>query len=173
MTLEDDVRKCCEDIEGVCKDAERVRKVGNEDAKKHLAHLDSRLERFLAEAREVRRKLDGGIREGLEGLVTAWRDGRDRVSAHLRLIEAKSTLASAERLAKDGHYVAAESAVASALRLVQEARELLGTEDAHLSELVEKIERAIQDIKQEGKAAAARLEEVVAANERLLADLEH
>jgi hypothetical protein len=172
MTLEDDARKCCEDIEEVGNDVERVRKAGAEDAKQHLEKLDSKLQRFLAEAREVRRKLDAGIREGLDGLVTAWRDGRNRLSAHLRLIEATSTLASAQRLANEGHYVEAESALAGALRLAQDARELLGTEDARLNELVEKLEYTIREIKYQGEAAATRLEGVVAANERFLADLE-
>jgi hypothetical protein len=172
MTLEDDARKCCADIEGVGNDADRVRKGWVEDAKPHLANFDSKLQRFLAEAREVRRKLDAGIREGLDGLVNAWRDGRDRLSAHLRLIEAKSTLTSAQRLANERHYVTAESALAGALRLIQDARDLLGTQDAHMTELVEQIEHAIREIKHEGEAAATSLEGVVAANERLLADLE-
>jgi hypothetical protein len=172
MTLEDEARKCCEDIEGIGNDAERVRKAGAEGAKQHLENFDSKLQRFLAEAREVRRKLDAGIRDGLDGLVSAWRDGRDRLNAHLRLIEAKSTLASAQRLANDAHYVDAESALAGALQLVQDARQLMPTGDAHLDALVEEIEHAIREIKYQGEAAATRLEGVVAANERFLADLE-
>lgn len=172
MALEDDARRCCEDIESVRSDVERVRKAGSEDAKRHLAQLESKLERFVRDARDVPQKLESGIREGLEGLVTGWREGRDRLSAHLRLIDAKSTLASAQRLAKDQYYVAAESALTSALRQIQEASASLPAEDAHVNELVEKIQRAIVEIKEEGEAAGARLESVVAMNERLLAELE-
>jgi len=172
MSIDDEVRQCCEDIEEVRNDADRVRKAGAEEAKKHLADFDSKLARFLHEAREVRQKLDAGIREGLEGLVNAWREGRDRLRAHLRLIEAESMLASARRLAKDQYYVAAESELTSALRAVREAGRSFPAEDAHLTELVQKIERATRYIKEEGEAAAARLEEVVETNERLLAELE-
>jgi DNA repair protein RadC len=69
-------------------------------------------------------------------------------------------------------YVAAESGLTSALRLVQEAGALLPTGDAHLAELLQKIEHATHVIKGQGQAAAARLESVVETNERLLADLE-
>jgi ElaB/YqjD/DUF883 family membrane-anchored ribosome-binding protein len=172
MSVDDDARKCCEDIEEVRNDAERVRKAGAEGARKHLANFDSKFERFLHDARDVRQKLDAGIREGLEGLVTTWRERRDRLRAHLRLIEAEDMLASAQRLAKDQYYVAAESELTSALKAVQEAGALLPAADAHLSELVQKIERATQEIKEEGQAAAARLESIVETNERLLAELE-
>jgi hypothetical protein len=172
MSIDDDVRRCCEDIEKVRDDAERVRKAGAESARKHLANFDSKFERFLHDAGEVRQKLDAGIREGLESLVTAWRERRDRLRAHLRLIEADNMLSSAHRLAKDQYYVAAESGLTSALKLVQEAGALLPAEDAHVAELVQKIERATREIKKEGEAAAARLENVVETNERLLAELE-
>ncbi len=172
MSIEDEVRQCFEDIEDVRNDAERVRKADAENAKKHLAKFDSKFDRFLHDAREVRQKLDAGVREGLNGLVTAWRERRDRLRAHLRLIEAENMLASAQRLARDQYYVAAESALTSALRLVQESCALMPAEDAHLTEMVHKIEHATRDIKEEGQAAAARLEGVVEMNERLLADLE-
>lgn len=172
MTLEDDVRSCCDDIEGVHDDAQRVRETGAEEAKQHLAKFDSKLEHFLRDAQDVRRKLDAGIREGFEGLVEAWRNTRDRLRGHLGLIEAKSNLASAQRLAKDQYYVAAQSALTTALRQTQEARALLGSEDAHLNELVEKIERVVEDVREQGQAAAERLESVVATNERLLDELE-
>jgi ElaB/YqjD/DUF883 family membrane-anchored ribosome-binding protein len=172
MSIEDDVRQCCNDIEEVRTDAERVRSTGADSAKKHLDNFDSKFERFLHEAREVRQKLDAGIREGLEGLVTAWRERHTRLRAHLRLIEAENMLASAQRLAKDQYYVAAESGLTSALKLVHEAGALLPAEDAHLTELVQKIERATREIKEEGEAAAARLDSVVETNERLLAELE-
>lgn len=88
------------------------------------------------------------------------------------LAEAKSTLASAERLAKGQYYVAAESALTTALRLLQEARTLMPSKDARLTELVEKMERAVERFKRTSQAAAARLQSVVATNERSLADLE-
>ena len=116
MSIEDDVRQCCDDIEDVRNDAARVRMAGAEDAKQHFAKFDSKLDRFLHEAREVRQKMDAGVREGLDGLLTAWRDGRNRLRAHLRLIEAENMLTSAQRLARDQYYVAAESALTSALR---------------------------------------------------------
>ena len=172
MTIEDDVRECCDDIEEVHNDAERLRRDSADEAKEHLAKFDSKLEQFLHDAREVRQKLDAGIREGLEGLVSSWRARRDRLRAHLRLIEAENMLASARRLAKDQYYVAAESELTSALRLVQETGMLLGAEDASLTELVQKIERATREIKEQGQAAAERLESVVETNERLLAELE-
>jgi hypothetical protein len=172
MSIEEDVRECCDDIEDVRNDAERVRKAGAEGTKQHLAKFDSKLERFLHDARDVRQKLDAGIREGLDGLVTAWRGRRDRLRAHLRLIEAENMVASAQRLAKDQYYVAAESELTSALRKVHEAGPLLPAEDAHLGELVDKIERATRAIKEQGQAAAERLEGVVEINERLLAELE-
>ena len=172
MSIDDEVRRCCDDIENVRNEAGRVRKAVEPDAKQHLAKFDSKIERFLHDAREVQQKLDAGIREGLDGLVTAWRERRDRLRAHLRLIEADNMLASAQRLARDQYYVAAESQLTSTLRLVQEAGALLPTEDAHLTELVQKIERATQEIKEEGQVAAERLEGVVETNERLLADLE-
>ena len=172
MTLEEDVRRCCDDIEGVHENAQRVRESGAEEAKQHLAKFDSKFEQFLSNAQDVRRKLDAGIREGFEGLVEAWRDARDRLRGHLGLIEAKSNLASAQRLAKDQYYVAAESALTTALRQAQEARALLGSEDAHLNELVEKIERVVEDVREQGQATAERLEGVVTTNERLLEELE-
>lgn len=172
MTLDDDVRECCDDIESVNTDAGRVRKAAAEDVKKHCAKVDSQLERFQRDAAEARKKLEAGIRDGLDGLVSAWREGRNRLRAHLRLIEARSVLASAQRLAKDQYYVAAESELTSALRLVREACTLLGTEKPPASELVEKIEHAIADIKREAQAAGEQLESVVATNERLLANLE-
>jgi len=172
MTLEDDVRHCCDDIEGVHDNAQRVRKTGAEEAKSHLAKFDSKIEHFLRDARDVRRKLDAGIREGFEGLVEAWREARDRLRGHLELIEAKSNLASAQGLAKDQYYVAAESALTTALRQAQEAHALLRSEDVHLGELVKKIERAVEDVREQGQAAAEQLESVVATNERLLEELE-
>ena len=173
MTLEDDVRRCCDDIEGVHHDVERVRKSCADDAKPDLSKFESKLEDFRRQAHEARQKLDEGLREGFEGLVAAWREGRDRLRGHLHLIEAKSSLASARRLAKDQYYVAAERELTTALRLIQEARPLMPAEDAHLKELLEEIEHAIEDFRQESKAAAARLETVVITNERLLAELEH
>lgn len=171
MTLEDDVRRCCEDIEGVHNDAERVRKCCADDAKQDLSKFESKLEDFRRQAHEARQRLDSGLREGFEGLVATWREGRDRLHGHLRLIEAKSSLASARRLGKDQYYVAAERELTTALRLIQEARPLLPAKDAHLKELLEQIEPAIEDFKQESQAAAARLESVVATNERLLVEL--
>jgi hypothetical protein len=49
---------------------------------------------------------------------------------------------------------------------------LLPAEDVHLADLVQKIECATREIKEEGQAAAARLEGIVEMNEHLLADLE-
>ena len=172
MTLEDDVRKCCDDIEGVRTDAERLKRTCGDEATKDLSKVESKLERLSKEAGEVRRQLDAGAREGLEGLVSRWRDVRDRLRAHLRLIEAKSVLASARRLAADQYYVAAENELTVALRAVTEARASLPADDAHLAELVGAIQHAVEDIHAKADTAAATLEKVVACNERLLAELE-
>jgi hypothetical protein len=167
-----DVRACWDDIERFRNDATRLRKSGAKNVTKHLANLESQLEPFAREARKIRQKLDAGLREGLEEVEAAWRNGRGRLQAHLRLIEAKSTLASAERLAKGQYYVAAESTLTTALRLLQEARRLMPSKDARLTELVQKMEHAVERFKRESLAAAARLRGVVALNERLLAELE-
>lgn len=172
MTLEDDVRKCCDDIEGVRTDAERLKKTCGDDATKDLSTVESKLEHFASEANEVRRQLDAGVRQGLEGLVGRWRSVCDRLRAHLRLIEAKSVLASARRLAGDQYYVAAENELTVALRAVTEARDLLPADDAHLTELVQEIQHAVEDIHAKADSAAATLEKVVACNERLLAEFE-
>ncbi len=171
MTLEEDVRKCCEDIENVQQDTERLKQSCAGDAKKDLSTVEAKLERFLTDARDVRKKLDAGVREGLETLVTRWRSARNRLRAHLHLVEAKSVLASAHRLASDQYYVAAENELTVALRLVNEARDLLPGVDAHVTELVRDIEHAVEDIHAKADTAAATLEKVVACNERLLAEM--
>jgi chromosome segregation ATPase len=172
MTLEDNARKCCDDIEGIGQDTERLKGSCAQEAKKDLSSFEARLERFLTEAKEARKKLDAGIREGLEGLIDAWNQARDRLRGHLRLIDAKSSLASARRLAADQYYVAAESELTTALRRVTEARPFLQKEDVHLTELVEEIERAVKEIHEKADTAATTLEKVVASNERLLGKIE-
>ena len=121
---------------------------------------------------EVRQQqLGAGIRDRMEGLLTAWHATQERLRAHLWLIEAESMLSSAQRLARDQYYVAAETELTSALRLVQEAAALLPAEDARLGGLVQKIQRATRGIREEGRSAAARLEQVVEINEHLLGAL--
>ena len=44
MAIEDEVRECCDDIEEVHKDAERLRGAGVEESKEHLAKFDSKLD---------------------------------------------------------------------------------------------------------------------------------
>jgi ElaB/YqjD/DUF883 family membrane-anchored ribosome-binding protein len=171
MTLEDDVRKCCEDIEHVRDDAERLKKTCGEETKKDLSNVEAKMDRFLSEAKDVRQKLDAGVREGREGLLSAWREARNRVQAHLRLIEAKSVFASARRLAADQYYVAAENELSIALRHVTEAQVLLPSDDTRVAELVEDIQRAVADIRAKADTAADTLGRVVACNERLLAEL--
>ncbi|MFI5398025.1 MAG: hypothetical protein ACHQ9S_21010 [Candidatus Binatia bacterium] len=171
MTLEDDVRKCCNDIESVRNDTERLKKTCGEEAKKDLSSVEAKMDRFGSEAKAVRSKLDAGVREGLEGLISAWRDARNRVRAHLRLIEAKTALASARRLAADQYYVAAENELTVTLQHVTEARALLPSDDARVAELVEDIQRAVADIHVKADTTAATLEKVFACNERLLAEL--
>ena len=171
MTLEEDARKCCDDIENVRTDTARLKKCCAEDAQKDLSTLESKLEGFLTEAKDVRKKLDAGMREGLEGMINRWHSARNRLRAHLQLVEAKSVLASARRLAMDQYYVAAERELTVALRLVTEARDLLSADDTHLTDLVREIEHAVEDIHVKADTTAATLEKVVACNERLLADL--
>jgi hypothetical protein len=48
---------------------------------------------------------------------------------------------------------------------------LLPADDARLAGLVQKIQRATRGTREEGRAAAARLEQVVKVNERLLGAL--
>jgi len=107
-----------------------------------------------------------------QALVEAWRATCDRLRANLRLIEADNRLPAAQRLARDQYYVAAESELTTALRLVREAAALLPAKDVHLAGLVQKIQRTMKEIKANGHAAAARLDDVVEMNERLVADLE-
>lgn len=170
MSLEDDVRKCCDDIEGLHGDSQRLR--SRPGAGKDLSHLDARLQRFLEESKAAREKLDTGVREGFEGLLRSWQQARDHIRGHLRLIEAKGALSSALRLAKDQYYVAAERELSVAIGLVKEARGLLSRHDAELQALLGKIEEAVASIHAQGDTAAAALDSVVAENERLLTEID-
>lgn len=172
MSLEDDVRKCCDDIERVHSDTKRVKTSHAAATKEDLSKLEAKVGRFRHEAAEARKKLDSGVREGLEGLVNAWRDARDRLRGHLRLIEAKSVLKSAQRLAADQYYVAAEKELAVVLALVKEAQPLLPRRDTELADLVQRIERAVADIRTQASTTAAALEQVATDNERLLGQLD-
>lgn len=109
-----------------------------------------------------------GARTRGRGLLTVWHATQERLQAHVSLIEAESMVASAQRLARDQYYVAAATELTSALRLAQEAAALLPAEDTRLAGLVDKIQRATRGIREEGRAAAARLERVVGINEHLV-----
>jgi len=173
MTLEEEVKECCEDIEDVHKEASQLKESCPEDAKKDLSGIEEKLEHFLSEARAAREKLDSGVREGFEGLVSGWRETRDRLQAHMRLLEAKNSVLSAQRLTGDQYYMAAESALTTSLHKIQEAAALLPNGDAHLSALIEEIERVSADIREKAAATAKALAEITAANERLIAGLKH
>lgn len=172
MALDDDVRKCCDDIDEVRESTQRLKATSGEDTAKDLSNFEAKFERFVNDAKEAREKLDTGLRDGLDRLITAWFDARERIRAHLRLIEAKGMLASARRLATDQYFVAAESELTKALQLVHEASALLPGQDAHLAELANDIEQAVTDIRAKARSAASTLEKVFARNERLLAELD-
>jgi hypothetical protein len=172
MSLEDDARRCCEDIDDVRRDADRVNRRGGEETKKNLAQFQVKLGHFVKEAREAQEKLGKGVREGLDGLVTAWREARGRLQAHLCLIEAKGIIESARRLTADQYFVAAEAELSSALRRVMEARRLLGEKDASVTDLLKEIEGAVTETRAKASTAAARLEKAAAHNDRLLAHFE-
>ena len=171
MTLEEDVKKCCQEVEGVHRDAERVKRHGNDDVRKDLSSFEEKLESFTHDVREASEKLNRGAREGLQRVVDAWREGRDRLAAHLRLIEAKGFLASARRLATEGDFTAARNELAAAMQDVKEATELMPGKDAHLAALNAEIERAVAEIQAAGKAATSTIEQAVAHSARLLEEL--
>jgi len=172
MALEDEVRKCCEDIEQLHRETQDLKGRCAEEAKKDLTGLEGRLNRLLSESRPAAKAPDAAVRQAVEGLLHAWRKGRDRLRTHLKLVEAKSNLATARRLADDQYYVAAESALTTALRQVAEARATLPADDAELTGLVQEIERAVADIHVRADSAAETLEKLVAHNEQLLAAIE-
>jgi hypothetical protein len=104
--------------------------------------------------------------------VDAWNSAHDRLVAHLRLIEAKSFLSSARRLAgEEEDFVGSKNELASAVQCVKDARQLLGGEDSHLAHLERQIEQAVADIQTTAAAATNSIEQVVAENERLLQKL--
>lgn len=161
----DDVKKCCAEIEKVRSDAERLKEHCPEEAKEHLSSFENKLERLAKEAQDASER---GVRAGLESVVGTWNSARDRLVAHLRLIEAKSFLASARRLAGEEDFVGSKNELAAAVQCVKDARELLSGEDAHLAHLERQIEQAVADIQATAAAATNSIEQVVAENERLL-----
>lgn len=174
MSKDDDLRKCCDDIEEVERNVKRLKTSGGDQAKQDLSKFEVKFERFVRDAREASQKLGADMREGWEGFVTAWKEAENRMRTHFRLIEAKGMLASARRLAKDQYYVAAESELMAALRIVVDAQmnSLVPGKDPYLAELVKEIEQAVTDIRAKAQTAAAALEKVVASNERLLAEFD-
>jgi predicted RNase H-like nuclease (RuvC/YqgF family) len=171
MTLEDEVRKCCEDIEKLQRETKDLKGHCAEEVKEDVSGLESKLERLLRESRAAG-KPGAPLPQPLEAVLAAWRHGCDRLRTHLKLVEAKSNLASARRLADDQYYVAAESALTTALRQVTDARAALPADDPELTALVQEIERAVADIHAKADSAAATLEKLVAHNEQLLAALD-
>jgi hypothetical protein len=168
MTIEDEVKKCCAEIDRVRSDAGRLRERCSEEAKEDLSSFESKLEGFAKEARDASER---GVRTGLQGVVDAWNSAHDRLVAHLHLIEAKSFLSSARRLAGEEDFVGSKNELASAVECVKDARELLDGEDGHLVHLERQIEQAVADIQTTAAAATNSIEQVVAENERLLQKL--
>ncbi|MFQ5666388.1 MAG: hypothetical protein ACE5I7_08130 [Candidatus Binatia bacterium] len=171
MSLEDDVRRCCDEVEGVHKDAQRVKQRCCDEAKKDLSAFEERLEQARRDVHAASETLNRGVRQELEAVVSGWRNAHERLAAHLRLIEAKSFLAAARRLAGEGDFVGAKNELAAAMDDAKEARALMPGKDVHLAELTRGIERAVEEIHAEAEAATDRIEEAVAHNERLLEDL--
>jgi len=165
MTVEDEVEKCRAEIEKVRSDAERLKERCPEEAKEHLSSFENKLDRFAKEARDASAR---GARAGLESVIDTWNSARDRLVAHLRLIEAKSFLASARRLAGEEDFVGSKNELAAAMQCVKDAREILSGGDAHLAHLERQIEQAVAEIHATAAAATNSIEQVVAENERLL-----
>lgn len=174
MARKEDLKKCCDDIEEVQRDVKRLKTSGRNEAEGHLSKFEAKFEHFVNDARDVSEKFGADVREGWEGFVTAWREAENRLRTHFRLVEARGMLASARRLAKGQYFVAAESELMAALRIVVDAQmiSLVPGKDPHLAELVREIEEAVTDIRAKAQTAAATLEKVVASNERLLAEFE-
>ena len=170
MTVEDEVRQTCDDIEGLRQGTDRLKQACPEEAKPELSSLEGTLQHFVHDARDARAKLDAGMREGFESLVSSWRERRDRLHAHMHLLEARSALASARRLADDQYFVAAEAELTTALRKVREALERMPA-DAAMNALVAEIQSAIADVREAGRLAAAKLEEIAAYNQTLLSEI--
>jgi hypothetical protein len=171
MTIEEDVRKCCSEVESIRKEAERLRSKCNDETRKSFSRFDSKLERFVREAGEATEKLNAGLREGLERLVAAWQGAGARLSAHLRLIEAKGFLMGARRLAGEGDFLGAENELKAAVRDVQEAQKLMPGGDEHVNQLLRDIDSAVEAIRSHGAAATADIEATLRHNDELLDEL--
>ena len=142
------------------------------EVQRHFSVLDRWLGRLANDAREATDKLGSGTREGLERLVEAWRDAQSRLSGHLRLIEAKSFLIAARRLAAEGDFVAAGNELAAAIRDAKEAAGFLPSKDAHVVELTREIDQAAADVKAKAASTVAHIEDALQRNEQLLEELE-
>jgi hypothetical protein len=166
MTIEEDVRKCCKEIESVRHDAEKLKK--RDDTGEHLAKWERTVEPFTRDAREATAKLDRGASEGLQKLVDRWRSARHRLEAHLQLIEAKSFLASARRLASEDDFIGAKNELIAAIRDLHEARAHLPEHDSHLNEMEKAAEQAAAEVGAKAATAIGAIEKAVQNTNSLL-----
>lgn len=172
MALEDDVRHCCEEVDQMRERAKQAKKQAPPELRRHFSSLEGCIERFSGEARQAAEKLRSGTREGLDRMVETWREAQGRVSGHLRVIEAKSFLVSAKRLATEGDFVAAGNELAAAVRDAKEAARFIPSKDEHLVELTREIERAAADVEAKATSTTAHIEDALKRNERLLEELD-
>ena len=169
MTFEDEVRDTCREIESARHDAEKLKCC--EGTGEHLAKWERVVEPFARQAHEAAAKLDQGAFEGLQKLVEGWRNARNRIMAHLRLIEARGFLASARRLTSEGDFIGAKNELSAAIRDVHEAREQLPEADAHLTEVEQAVERATAELGAKAKTAMDAIEKAVKHTNTLLDEL--
>jgi septation ring formation regulator EzrA len=169
MTVEDEVRKCCKEIESIRHDAEKLKKRADTD--EHLARWEHSVEPFVQQARDAGAKLEREPAEGLQKLVDGWRSARDRLAGHLRLIEAKSFLTSARRLAGQDDFVGAQNELGEAVRDVREARPQLSEHDFHLEQVAKAVEQAAAELSAKAGASIGAIEKAVERTNSLLDQL--
>lgn len=169
MTIEEEVRKCCKEIESILHDAEKLKE--SPGTGEHLAKWEESVESFARQAREAGAKLDRVPSEGLQKLVEGWRGARDRLVGHLRLIEAKSFLASARRLASQDDFVGAQNELSAAVRDVREAHAQLPDHDSHLEQMERAVEQAAAELRTKAGASIGTIEKAVERADSLLDEL--
>lgn len=169
MTVDEEVRKCCEEIESIRHKADGLKSRGEAD--EHLARWERAVEPFVKQAREAGTKLDRAPSEGLQKLVEGWRSACDRLAGHLRLIEAKSFLASARRLAEQDDFVGAQNELTAAVGDLREASALLPEHDFRLRQVEEAVQQAAAELNAKASASIGAIEKAVEHTTSLLDQL--
>lgn len=170
--LDDEIRKCCREVEGMEREVQRLRVQGGDEAKQSLSRFDAKWQRFVHEVHETSERWNAGARQGLDHIVGSWRGVYDSLRAHLRVVEAKGFLMSARRLTGQEEFVAAENELESAVQDFKEAQSLLPEQDTHLRELVGDIETAVTEIRGKAATATERIERVLARATHLVEELD-